>query len=153
MTTDLLEFIDKLRVVNPSVRVVLTVSPVSLIATFEPRHVLVSTVLSKAALRVVADEVARSRPSVAYFPAFEIIAGPASKGCYLSEDRRDVTPAGVARVMALLKRHYFVRSAPSRAPTASQGVDAAQRRAEQARLQAASEIICDEEAIVEAPSE
>src|SRR5580704_3867735 len=45
---DLLAFIDRLRDVNPASRVVLTVSPVPLVATYEKRHVLASTCLSKA---------------------------------------------------------------------------------------------------------
>ena len=41
MAEDLVKFIDRLRQVNPTVRIILTVSPVPLIATYENRHVLV----------------------------------------------------------------------------------------------------------------
>ena len=69
-------FLATLRSVNPRVRVMLTVSPVPLVATYEDRHVLVSTVASKAILRAVADELVRRDPSIGYFPSFEIVTGP-----------------------------------------------------------------------------
>lgn len=55
---DLLTFLDKLKTVNPGVSVLLTVSPVPLIATYEQRHVIVSTVYSKSVLRVAAQAAA-----------------------------------------------------------------------------------------------
>jgi hypothetical protein len=48
------------RVVNPTARIILPVSPVALVATYDDRHVLVSTTACKAALRTVA---MRSRPA------------------------------------------------------------------------------------------
>ncbi len=59
---DMAEFIRELRKINRRCRIVLTVSPVPLIATYEPRHVLVSTTYSKSALRVVAEEITRGVP-------------------------------------------------------------------------------------------
>jgi hypothetical protein len=56
---DLREFNVKLRSINPRVRVLLTVSPVPLIATFEQKHVLVATTYSKSVLRVAAESAAR----------------------------------------------------------------------------------------------
>jgi hypothetical protein len=56
---DMAEFVHELRKVNRRCRIVLTVSPVPLIATYEPRYVLVSTAYSKAVLRVAAEETAR----------------------------------------------------------------------------------------------
>ena len=43
MTADLRSFIRRLRVVNPDVRLILTVSPVPLVATYEAAHVLTAT--------------------------------------------------------------------------------------------------------------
>src|SRR5690606_9890109 len=43
VVADLDRFIESLRLVNPNARVLLTVSPVPLMATYEDRHVLVST--------------------------------------------------------------------------------------------------------------
>lgn len=107
MTADLNRFIAALREVNPGVKLVLTVSPVPLIATYEPRHVLVSTAYSKAALRVTADQVSRSVAGVAYFPSFEIITGPQARGAYFAADLREVTQEGVDLVMDIFARHFL----------------------------------------------
>jgi hypothetical protein len=89
------------------VKIILTVSPVALIATFEDRHVLVSNTLSKAALRVVADEVSRACENVVYFPSYEMITGPHVRSAYLDDDLREVRPEGVASVMSVFTRHYL----------------------------------------------
>ena len=56
-----------LKRLNPGVRVLLTVSPVPLIATYEPRHVLVSTTYSKSVLRVAAEQVMRRHDWVDFY--------------------------------------------------------------------------------------
>jgi hypothetical protein len=147
-------FLAKFRAVNPSAWTILTVSPVPLIATFEDRHVLVSTTYSKSALRVTADMVCRANPKVAYFPSYEIITGPHTRGSYYEDDLRDVTTEGVDRVMSLFFRHYT-----DLAPVASQAIAAppdvrhvperklAENPGEDALMQEIAHIICDEEAI------
>ena len=71
MRDDLAAFLARLKRVNPDAKVVLTVSPQPPIATYEPRHVLVSATYTKAALRVAADEIERTHPDVWYFPGYE----------------------------------------------------------------------------------
>ena len=102
---DLEAFLAKLRGVNPGARAILTVSPVPLVATYEDRHVLVSTTYSKAALRVAADRVCRASDYAYYFPSYEIIASHASKGAYFADNLRSVTEHGVDHVMRLFLRH------------------------------------------------
>lgn len=97
--------IGRLRTVNPAARVVLTVSPVPLVATMSGRHVLAATTYSKAVLRVAAQEVADALPDVHYFPSYEIVTGPQTRGRYFADDLREVTEEGVARVMALFLHH------------------------------------------------
>ena len=106
VTSDLTAFIAGLRKVNPAARVILTVSPVPLVATAEDRHVLVATTYSKAVLRVAAESVARSHTGVAYFPSFEIVTGSYARGAYFAADGRSVLEPGVAHVMRLFLRHY-----------------------------------------------
>jgi len=145
-------FIAALRDANPRVRIMLTVSPVPLIATFEDRHVLVSTTASKAILRAVADQACRDDPRIAYFPSYEIITGPQARGRYLGDDLREVTEEGVAAVMAAFAHGAIDRGAPA-LPAAGAPVPAApaalpvtaQDLADHAALAA---VICDEEAIV-----
>lgn len=101
VASDLIQFIDTLRRRNPSCRMILTVSPVPLVATARPdAHVLAATTYSKAVLRVAAEMTARVRPGVAYFPSYEIVmSGAYGEGSYFAADRREVTAAGVAHVM------------------------------------------------------
>ena len=145
MTADLGDFLRKLRVVNPGVRVILTVSPVPLIATYEPRHVLVSTSYSKAALRVTAEMVCREVADVCYFPSYEIITGAHARSGFFEADLRSVTAGGVAQVMETFERHFLTESAHARAPGVP--VQARLSAEDEARLAALADIVCDEEAI------
>ncbi len=146
MISDLTTFITKLRVMRPNVRVILTVSPVPLVATYEPRHVLVSTIYSKAALRVVAEEVTQALPDVAYYPSFEIITGHHTRYEHFEDDLRTVRPSGVDHVMALFKRRFLTgNNQPEVAPVlkARAAASADQMKA----FDALYNVICDEEAL------
>jgi len=84
---------------NPGIKVLLTVSPVMLVATMEARGVLQSSIASKSILRAVADACAREHAQVDYFPSYEIITGPQARGQFFDVSGRDVTAAGVKLVM------------------------------------------------------
>ena len=103
---DLITFADCLTEVNPTAKILLTVSPVPLIATYEAEHVLAATTYSKSVLRVAAQEVANRRNYVAYFPSFEIVTGAFNRGAYFGSDLRSVTAEGVAHVMRTFLKHY-----------------------------------------------
>jgi hypothetical protein len=75
VVSDMTTFVAELRAINPEARVILTVSPVPLIATAEPRHVLVSTIASKSTLRVACEKIVKACTGVAYFPSYEIVTG------------------------------------------------------------------------------
>jgi GSCFA family len=102
VTADLEAFLRQLRRLNPDVRVVLTVSPVPLVATATDEHVLTATAYSKAVLRAAAGEVAAADEGVVYFPAYEIVTGPQAPESYFMPDRRDVSEEAVAAVMSAL---------------------------------------------------
>ena len=138
VTEDLLGFLDRLRQVNPNCRVILTVSPVPLRATYEPRHVLVSTCLSKSVLRAAADACVQARPGVAYFPAYEIVTGPHAGSAYFEDDLRSVTELGVDHVMRVFFAHY----AESGAPQADAGSNPATHFSSE--LAALEHIVCEE---------
>ncbi len=106
VVADLRAFVDDLLVVNPAIRLLLTVSPVPLIATYEPRHVLTSTTYSKSVLRVAADKMVRLFPQVDYLPSYEIITGSPTGGLYYEADFREVNHLGVAHAMRCFERHY-----------------------------------------------
>lgn len=103
---DLQIFISMLSTVNPKVRILLTVSPVPLMATYENRHVLCSTTLSKSILRVAADVIAKENSNVDYFPSYEIIVGNYNRGSFFEDDLRSVKPEGVAQVMSTFMKNY-----------------------------------------------
>ena len=146
VATDLLEAITFIKARNPKARFVITVSPVPLIATYEPRSVMVSTTYSKAVLRVAAEQVCASSPDIAYFPSYEVITGPYSRGAYFADDLRSVTDEGVAHVMRLFFRHYTdsdERKMATDRKVASGLDDAA--RAHRVAMRKMAAIICDEE--------
>lgn len=139
---DLEAFVTALRRVNPQVRIILTVSPVPLIATMGGRHVLSATTYSKSVLRVAAEHVASRFERVGYFPSYEIITSAASRGRYYAEDLRSVTEEGVSHVMRCFFRHVMEGvgiAAPgaARAPVA--------RRSLSAQV---ADVVCDEERLV-----
>lgn len=101
---DLGLLITELLSINPSLRIIITVSPVPLVATATLNHVLVANTLSKASLRVAAGAIEERHPHVTYFPAFEIVTGPQAPAEFIEADLRSVTPAGVDVVMGTLLR-------------------------------------------------
>lgn len=96
---DLQRFLAILRDANQTARLILTVSPVALVATHQDQHVLVATTYSKSTLRSVCGEAAAGSDAVEYFPSYEIIASAASRGIYLQDDLREVSADGVDHVM------------------------------------------------------
>jgi len=84
---------------NPRLRIVLTVSPVPLVATLEPHHVVQSTVYSKSVLRVAAETLRSKYPAVDYFAAYEMVAFGFDGADHFTDDRRDVRDDVVDRVI------------------------------------------------------
>jgi hypothetical protein len=138
VTADLSTFLERLRALNPPVRVVLTVSPVPLIATYEPRHVLVSNTASKSTLRVAAEDAWRRFDWVDYFPSYEIITGNFNDSAYYEPDYRGVNPQGVDHAMRCFMRHYTGEGGA----TSSRGGGGAV-----VSVGALEGVVCDEEAI------
>ena len=131
---DLGSFLTRLSSVNRLAQVILTVSPVPLIATYEKRHVLVSTTYSKSVLRAAAEVATRQFSNCHYFPAYEIITGNYNRGRYFEDDLRSVTAEGVDHVMKLFVKHYCA------APADDDLIHAVTRE-----IQQVAGIFCDEE--------
>lgn len=142
---DLQRFFDKLKLVNRKARMILTVSPVPMVATAAGRHVLVSNTCSKAALRVAADEIARRNEHVDYFPSYEIVTGA---GSYFAADRRSVTSDGVDHVMRVFMARMTEPDADGVAgsPTRS-AVAEVEAIATLTALDALGDAACDEETL------
>jgi len=107
---DLESWCVRLRELNPKVRILLTVSPVPLNATYEPQNVWVSTTYSKSVLRAAAGDVAKMLDYVDYFPSYEIIMNPQNQGRYFEDDLREVKEIGVKHVMRVFSSHYLVKT-------------------------------------------
>ncbi|MBT6325822.1 MAG: GSCFA domain-containing protein [Bdellovibrionales bacterium] len=100
------ESIEILKKFNPKIKIILTVSPVPQIATYESRHVLVSNTYSKSLLRVVASEIADKYDFVDYFPSYEIITGTYTYSSYFKNDLRQVEEIGIKHVIEIFLKHY-----------------------------------------------
>ena len=96
---DFVAFKKLIQAKNPAVKFILTVSPVPLTATATAQHVLAATTFSKSTLRAVAGELYNSFPEIDYFPSYEIITGPQSKGRFYESNLRSISPDGVSTVM------------------------------------------------------
>lgn len=116
---DLATLVRHIASVNPKAHILLTVSPVPIAATFENRHVLVSSTFTKAALRVAVDEVERQFDNVVYFPAYEIATSPAASQHYFEDDLRHLSELGVEHVMRAFESYFEAPTdASSRTPDA-----------------------------------
>lgn len=116
-----------LHAINPAMRFVLTVSPVPLTATASGDHVLSATTYSKSVLRGVAGELAQDYADVDYFPSYEIVTAPISRGAMYEPNMRSVRSDGVAKVMQTFL--HAMGAAPPPAPTKTVQQLRAERRA------------------------
>ncbi|WP_336485254.1 GSCFA domain-containing protein [Methylobacterium nigriterrae] len=137
---DLQGFVDRLWSVNPEARLIFTVSPVPMIATYMDRHVMVSNSYSKSVLRVAAGELCDcGDPRLVYFPAYDIVTSNVNAGRYYNEDQRTITDAGVRHVM----RSFLATFAQDRAgPAPARAVSDIS-----AEFEGTAGVICDEEQI------
>lgn len=86
-------------------KVLLTVSPVPLQATFAGGDAVCRNTYSKSVLRVVAELAVQTFPDVDYFPSYEIIT---TSGLHsLGPDNIHVRPAVVERAVDHMIRHYL----------------------------------------------
>jgi len=142
---DFVSFYRKLKAINPSVRIILTISPVPLTATASDEHVLVATTYSKAVLRAVAGQLCRDLADVDYFPSFEIITNPAARGIFYEPNLRTVTDFGVQTVMrAFMSAHGIVMRGGKASGSRRERMGGSSDRSPGA-ISAESPVICEDE--------
>lgn len=132
---------EQLRQINPEIKLLLTVSPVPLAATAQQdAHVLPATTYSKSVLRAAAGYFHGQHDDVDYFPSYEIVSSPGLNRQMFEDDRRSVTPDGVAFVMQHFLQGLGIEADQVAVPS---GPD---RRIEDAvaKAAAAHEVICEE---------
>lgn len=137
VTMQMSAFIAALAQVNSSARIILTVSPVPLAATYSGDHVLLASTYSKSVLRVAAQELVQAFPHVAYFGSYEIVTGTGDSASYFEADRRSVSDAAVSHVVACFREQFLDGATAESAPPVAEA--AAQRKP-----------MCDEDAVMAA---
>lgn len=105
---DMEAFFARVREINPRLEVLLTVSPVSMMATATPQQVSVATVYTKSVLRAVAGELYDAHDWIDYFPSYDMVTGPAARGMFYKEGMREVSQPGVTYVMS----HFLSEHVP-----------------------------------------
>jgi PAS domain-containing protein len=138
---DFLAAVDKIRAVNEKVRMVLSVSPVGIIATYEDRHVIESNSAVKAILRAAADEIVRSRRGIAYFPSYDLATVSPNAARFYRDDTRRITSLGIDRTMRMFFDHFTERDEETRTGVEALKLDVA------GEAKSNSRVVCDEEAI------
>ena len=140
VTADYLAFVDKLKAINPDVRLIVSVSPVPIIATYMPRHALVSNSASKSTLRVACDEVVAAWPEIAYFPSYDLVSFGPNAARYYKDSLRELNGVGLSAVMRAFFDHFTAKDAKASDVRALR-IDVSREQAE------TTTVVCDEEAI------
>jgi hypothetical protein len=91
---------------HPGLQIVVTVSPVPLMATFTRNDVVVANSYSKSLLRTAAQEWASAHNNVHYFPSYEIVQS-SDRAATWTEDLRHVQMDVVTHIMDLFLHHYL----------------------------------------------
>lgn len=98
--TEVERFLSIVRKHNPSFSVILSLSPIPLMATHRPdQHVIAANAHSKAVLRVAAEEIVARNDGVYYFPSYEYVMHCA-EGAW-RPDERHVTDETVGKIMEM----------------------------------------------------
>ena len=88
---------------NPTAQIIVTVSPVNLMATFTERDVVVANCLSKSMLRTCAETWKQQHPEdIQYFPSYEMAIYSDRKTVY-NEDGMHIRRPFVAKIMEYFK--------------------------------------------------
>lgn len=106
---------DTIREFRPDARIVFTLSPIPLLATFRPVSCVTANAVSKAILRAAIDEVHRDVAAdgkLFYWPSYEIVLEAFGAGRYRT-DRRHIHERILDYVMALFETHYCLGSTPT----------------------------------------
>ncbi|WP_177331188.1 GSCFA domain-containing protein [Pseudomonas sp. NBRC 111119] len=98
--------INRVHELAPDCKVILTVSPVPLSATFSNKDIVTANQLSKSTLRVIASAISEKYAHVDYFPSYEIIMNSERSKTFL-EDGIHVRAEAVNNVIRQFKDLYL----------------------------------------------
>jgi GSCFA family len=155
---------EMIREINPDLKVIITVSPVPLLATHRNMNIVQASVHSKSLLRVAVEECLPHFEQFYYFPSYEIVTQYCSEPVW-DETGRNPSKSSLGTVFRNFE-YYFVAegdyavskdaasAAPKRPVAAATASDIAAVPAQAAKTagpaaapRSASEIVCDEEEI------
>jgi hypothetical protein len=105
---------DTIREFRPDAKVIFTLSPISLAATFRPVSCITANAVSKAILRAAIDELYRDVEAegvLRYWPSYEIVT-QGFEGAWTESNRRSARRSILDYVMRLFEEYYCV-SAPA----------------------------------------
>jgi hypothetical protein len=91
---------------HPDVQIVVTVSPVPLMATFSGQDVVLANTYSKSLLRAVAQQWAATHENVHYFPSYEIVMN-SDRAETWEPDLRHVKPKVTNHIMRIFLENYL----------------------------------------------
>lgn len=93
---------------TPNAKVIMTLSPVPLMATFRPVSCITASSVSKSILRVVIDEIIREydKDNLYYWPSYEMVKEYARDP--YGDDNRHITRKFVDFIMENFSRYYIV---------------------------------------------
>jgi hypothetical protein len=131
---DMEDFIQLVRGLNPVIKIILTVSPVPLMATATNENVVAASVYSKSVLRSVAGYLNTRYKFIDYFPSYEIIGSHIMRGQFFNPDGRTVSVVGVEHVMKQFFSEHVPPALESKPDTTSTDAD---------------DVLCDEELLAE----
>ncbi|KAI9129092.1 GSCFA domain-containing protein [Acaryochloris sp. CCMEE 5410] len=97
---------------QPSVKVVITISPVALERTYTDQDVIVANMMSKSTLRSAAGTLSSEVDGVDYFPSYEaaMISDP---NLVWMGDRRNITDWMVTQIIKTFTQRYGITSVPT----------------------------------------
>lgn len=130
---------DMVRAINPGVNFLLSVSPVPLTATASGKHVLSASSYSKSVMRSVCGVLAQE-DGFDYFPSYEVITSPSSRGVFFRDNLRQPTDAGVAAAMGM----FLAAHGADPKEAAKLGATAPSAPAEDTPNDGEDDLICEE---------
>lgn len=109
------EIRERLKAINPAMKIVVTVSPVPMGTTFSGKDVTVANMLSKSTLRAAAGAFEAAHDDVDYFPSYEI-ASLSPRSFAYGPDCLHVADRLVSSIMGQFIETYLGEAAPRLAP-------------------------------------
>jgi hypothetical protein len=136
---DLAHFFDLLQTINTKARLIITVSPVPLVATYDQVDAVTANQSSKAQLRAAAKKFTDAYSNVDYFYSYEMVVGMPDSGSNFLDDGRSVSPDCVKHVLSIFSQRYLSNTKDHVSPKETFKSDPIDLK-----LDLLNQIICDE---------